>query len=111
MVPSVLRRIGDQHLADDRAAINLDLGCRCATILAALPAGRRGNPAADDPWLHQLFLLDVSREGSRPGVLPVMAEQAVAQSPAAGNTGIWNDVASMNWWELRPFAGLGGVPP
>jgi hypothetical protein len=39
-----------------------------------------------------------------------MAEQAVARSPAVGNMGIWNDVASMNWSEFRPFAALACLP-
>jgi Fusaric acid resistance protein-like len=39
-----------------------------------------------------------------------MAGQAVAPSLPAEKTGIWNDVASMNWSEFRPIEALACVP-
>jgi hypothetical protein len=39
-----------------------------------------------------------------------MAGQAVAPSLPAEKTGIWNDVASMNWSEFRPVEALACVP-
>ena len=73
LVCAVLRRAGDQPVADHRAAVDHDLGCRGARRRQpALPAGRRSGADPDHPDLHRFCLLGVPREGARRRPLPLM---------------------------------------